>query len=332
MLSKIPGLHPGAAIRQFGIVRSEPTEEYHAAQLKEKPNDPQRLSNYAVFLMDVAANFQKAEAVLERSLRIDSKHVLSRLNLGVLKEKQSNFKQARLEYETGIKFEPTNEMLNWNLSCILEHQFGDIEAALAAAERGFKGNPSSIRSAIRRMYLATKLKHLDRLEQAISDAESVAGVEQTEIFHARALLLHWRQAPLGDRIAAWQAAAALRPNEAGFKINLAQLLYLRGDNTAASALLAAALRLGLSASEEAEAQVYRICHSDAPPRSIAADIRRVLEKGGRLDWDVQANVDSVKRKNPTRGEVAEVFVGVLAGARDIGELDSACTIYDVKNR
>ena len=46
---------------QFATARSEPTDEFHKIQLRDKPNDPNTHSNYGAFLQDKKQDLKGAE-------------------------------------------------------------------------------------------------------------------------------------------------------------------------------------------------------------------------------------------------------------------------------
>jgi tetratricopeptide (TPR) repeat protein len=95
-----PGL---AQLRQMASARSEPTEDYHQIQLREKPGDPNTHSNYGAFLKDKKGDDAGAERAYARALELDPSHVNALGNLANLKREQGDTAAAEALYRKALE-------------------------------------------------------------------------------------------------------------------------------------------------------------------------------------------------------------------------------------
>ena len=71
-----------------------------------------------------------------------------------------------------------------------------------------------------------------------------------------------------------------------------------------------------------EARFYQLAHTDEPRLPIARDLRRLLELGIRLAWDVSANVEYVSRSDPGRAKALTDIEKMLRGDRAVTNLEA----------
>jgi tetratricopeptide (TPR) repeat protein len=104
----------GGQLRSMSFVRSEPSDDYHETQLREKPNDANTHSNYGAFLQDKKGDKEGAEREYLKALALDPKHANALGNLANLEADKGNREQADRQYQRGLEADPGNENITWN--------------------------------------------------------------------------------------------------------------------------------------------------------------------------------------------------------------------------
>lgn len=99
------------------------------------------------------------------------------------------------------------------------------------------------------------------------------------------------------------------------RLNLAQLLFMRGDKKEPRSLLSEALSTGLSDSDNLEAQFYRLAHTHDDPADVVISMRESFRKGARLKWNVSENIRAARAMNPTKADQLELLWQTLRGTR-----------------
>ena len=113
---------PGRAqLRQMASMRSEPTDEYHQLQLREKPSDPNIHSNYGAFLKDKRDDGAGAERAYGKALELDPNHVNALGNLGNLRWEQGDTAAAETLYRKALARRPYNENVTFNFATLSDH-------------------------------------------------------------------------------------------------------------------------------------------------------------------------------------------------------------------
>ena len=303
------------------MARSEPSDDYHQTQLREKPNDPDTHSNFGAFLMDHKKDTEGAERAYRRALELNQDHINALGNLANLVASRGDLKQAAELYKRALRTPGSgHENAAWNYANFLLFHFKDRAAAIQIFEQGIAANPDSGRLILGH---AEQLMLDGRASVALSGVERARekGADQAAVECCHACALHLSGAPIGQCIAAYRTAIALSPTTGALKLNLAQLLFLKGEDEEANALLREALKAGLDSSAQLEAHLYFLCHAGADPRSVAEATKALLKEGGRLQWDVSSNIASLRDRDPARANLAEALVEVMRGKTESERLD-----------
>jgi hypothetical protein len=119
----------------------------------------------------------------------------------------------------------------------------------------------------------------------------------------------------------YRVALGYCPENAIIRLNLAQLLFVRGDESEANAQLREAMKLGLDDSAQLEAQFYLLSHTLADPAAIFVTTKSLLARGARLIWDVQPNIEKVAKNHPRRADLLRLVSQVMKGDREAAVLD-----------
>jgi Flp pilus assembly protein TadD len=315
----------------FAVGRSEATEEFHRTQLKEKPNDPNSHSNFGAYLADVKKDPVGAERAYRRALELDPTHINALGNLSNVLAARGELKAAEACYVLAVQAPGAgHENAAWNYANFLITHKDDRSAAMEILKRGITANPDSARLLIRLAEEAIIARRPgDALATLNTAREKNGNQEQVEACHA--IALHLSGASTADCIAAYRTALALRPEDANLQLNLAQLLFLRGDAGQAESLLRASLRGDLDPSARLEGHVYLLCYCGVLPQVVARATRALLAEGGRLIWDVQANIEQVRQRDPRLALLASEFVKCMESGDDRG-LDQAIDNCEQGNR
>jgi hypothetical protein len=128
---------------------------------------------------------------------------------------------------------------------------------------------------------------------------------------------------VGECIAAYYIAITLTPENGALRLNLAQLMFLKGDETEANRQLQEAMRSELDESAQMEAQFYLLAHTSSDPTVIFRTVKSLLARGSRLRWNVGANIEIVSHRDPQKAILLELVSKVMAGERDQVFLDQA---------
>jgi len=299
----------------MATARSEPTDEYHETQLREKPNDANTHSNYGAFLKDEKGDAEGAEREYRRALDLEPKHVNALGNLANLMWEKGDKDQAATLYRRALEIDPKNESVTYNFARFLHGGLSDPNASLTVLSAGIKGNPDSGRLRLLQGELNLLAGNAKlALESFLRAREKGADQAQTESGYA--IALHLSGAPVGECIAAYRVAMTLDKQNSNLRLNLAQLLFIKGDDQEAGKQLQEALRLGLDDSAKLEAQFYQLAHTFADPAAILRATEDCLSRGARLRWNVQQNIARVKDVHPEKVALLETVRRVMAGEKD----------------
>ncbi|MGH7487736.1 MAG: tetratricopeptide repeat protein, partial [bacterium] len=215
------------AITGISTGRAEATEEYHQTQLREKPDDPNAHSNYGAFLIDRGQG-DEAEKEYRAALALQPTHANALGNLANLESNRDRLDEAQDLYERALAAEPGHENVSWNFARFL-FRGGDSARALEVAEAGSSKNPQSGRLHLLEGELRLSRGDADGALGKVEDARS-NGADQAQAETLNAFATQMSRAPLGECIAAYEVAISVRPDEPNLHLNLAQLLFLRGDS------------------------------------------------------------------------------------------------------
>ncbi len=313
-------LHPPPGreivLRQSATARSEPSDEYHLTQLRKKPEDPSAHSNYGAFLKDNKGDMVSAEREYRKAIELDPNHVNALANLASLLWEKKDFEQVRILFRRALAAGPGNEHVTWNYARFLLNEGDDLMAAREVLDQGIATNAKSGRLLL----LRADLRHREgNVPDALEDfrrAKEQPGDHQAEAEAGYSCALHVCGAPIDECVVAYRIAIGLNPNNFDVRLNLAQLLFVKGDNIEANRYLREAMTLRLSDGAQLEANFYLLSHTRADPGEILRATKSLLDRGIRLQWNVRPNIDAVRRRNPRKADLLELVLGIMVGERD----------------
>ncbi len=313
-------LHPPPGreivLRQSATVRSEPSDEYHLTQLRKKPEDPSAHSNYGAFLKDNKGDIVSAEREYRKAIELDPNHVIALANLASLLWEKKDFEQVRILFRRALAAGPGNEHVTWNYGRFLLNECDDLMAAREVLDQGIATNAKSGRLLL----LRADLRHREgNVPDALEDfrrAKEQPGNHQAEAEAGYSCALHVCGAPIDECVVAYRIAIGLNPNNFDVRLNLAQLLYVKGDNIEANRYLREAMKLRLNDGAQLEANFYLLSHTTADPGEILRATKSLLDRGIRLQWNVRPNIDAVRQRNPRKADLLELVSGIMVGERD----------------
>jgi hypothetical protein len=135
---------PGRAqLRQISSMRSEPTEEHHQLQLREKPSDPSTHSNYGAFLKDHKGDAVGAERAYAKALELEPGHVNALGNLANLRWEQGDAVAAETLYRRALARRPYSENVVFNFARFLTIAKPDSVEVFDLLRDGITDNPNS---------------------------------------------------------------------------------------------------------------------------------------------------------------------------------------------
>jgi Tfp pilus assembly protein PilF len=303
-LSKMGELRGGA------FARGQSDEKFLKLQVALQPNSADAHSNLATHFMR-ARDYETAERLIKRALELDPRHGSVLANYALIADQRGDLAEAERRYADGIAANPDAASLYQFYTTFLQHE-GRFAEALGIATRGIARFPQQANFH----YLCGGAQLAEKLpKEALASFRKALelGANQKQCQVKIALAAHLAGEPLGTCIAEYLTALALWPDEAGSHLNLAQLLFIRGDHGQANFHLDEAFRLGLSERALLEYLVYKICHRDDDWEFVRAQASTILAKGKCLDWDMTRNVEAVRSRNPAKAKRVEVLLESLRG-------------------
>ena len=307
---------PGRAkLRGISTFRANASDDYHETQLREKPEDPGTHSNYGNFLKEKKGDLIGAEREYRRAIDLDGNHFNALGNLANLLWEKEDRDQAASLYRRALEVDPGNENVTWNYARFLLGEYDDRQAAREVLDLGLTKHPESARLHLLRAELSLRDGIASEALEGFQRARE-KGADQADVEAGHACALQKSGAPIGECIAAYRAAIALNPENGALRLNLAQLMFIKGDGTEANRQLQEAMRLGLDESAQLEAQFYLLSHTSSDPAVIFRTTKSLLNRGARLRWNVRPNIETVSRRDPQKTVLLEIVSKVMAGERD----------------
>jgi Flp pilus assembly protein TadD len=311
-------------------VRADASDDYHKTQLRERPEDASVHSNYGVFLKEKKGDLEGAEREYRKAIELDSNHVNALGNWANLLGEKGDRDQAASLYRRALEADPGNENVTWNYARFFLREFDDCQAARDVLDCGIASHPESSRLLLLRAKLSLSsgnaVEALDDLRRAREQGADRTGVE---VHYAFALQMCG--APIGECIAAYFLAIQLAPKDGALKLNLAQLLFIKGDDPEANRQLREAMRSGLDEPAQLEVQFYLLAHTSSDPSVIFQTTKSLLTRGARLRWNVRPNIETVRQRDPQKAVFLELVSEVMAGERDQVCLDQVLARWPQKS-
>jgi hypothetical protein len=206
---------------------------------------------------------------------------------------------ARDLYERALAIDPANENVSFNFARFLWTELSDTKSAAEIAQRASEAHGDSRRLLLLRAELAA-IGADWKVALPLAQEARNKGAEQKAVEAVYAVALHQTGASTGECIAAYRTAISLAPDNGALRLNLAQLLFSRGETTEPMEELDHAARLGLDPSARLEELFYRLAHAKIDAKQILNQIQNLLERGARLNWDVEPTIARVRQNNPKR--------------------------------
>jgi Flp pilus assembly protein TadD len=270
--------------------------------------------------MDIKGDREGAERAYRKAIELDENHAISLGNLANVLWAQGDLDQAANTYRKALAADPGNENITWNYTRFLRTAFDEWQATREALDRGITTNPESGRLLLLRAELSlhdgNALEALEDFRRAREKGADPAAVEAGYAF-----ALQVSGSPIGECIAAYRAAIGLNPEDGALMINLAQLMFIEGEDREANRLLLRAMRSGLDESAQLEAQFYLLSHTSSEPAEIVRVTKRLLNRGARLRWNVRPNIKAVSQRDPQKAVLLELVSQIMAGDQDQELLD-----------
>ena len=288
------------SVRQAVAAQSLPTDDYHATQLRDKPNDASTHSNYGVHLKDAKSDAAGSERAYRRALELDPEHTNALGNLAIIYRERGDARRAAELYEEACtNSRRDNENVFWNYSSLLMADLKDDAKAKTVVQAGVKMHSTSQRLAIRLGEQNSRPGEYVRAVEAFREAQAIEGPDRARLETLLAIALHLAGHPAGECIAQYRAAMELNPKDVALPLNGAPVVCSR-RHRAATALLNKARSMSLSPDEQMEASFYRLAHVKSGQSALAREIEALLAQGARLNWDVRPNIAAVAAHNPQK--------------------------------
>lgn len=302
----------GGTIVQTAVARTVQSDEEFQIQLREKPNDAEIHNNYGAFLHNQKGDASGAEREYRRAVEINPNFALALGNLAHVCRMKGDLQEAEELYKRAFKHGNHDVMTIARYADFLAFTRQDAPQAVNVALQGIEANPQS-------GYLYVTLGEI-QLSQG-KGAEALAAFQNarnnhgdqkaTEIGFAQAL--HMSGASTSECIAAYRTALSVGPEYASLRLNLAQLLFIKGDITEAKGELNKALQSKLDDSDLLEASFYQLAHLKTDAEKVMQEILGCLKRGARLRWNVQQNIEKIRKGNAKKATVLERLRDIMSG-------------------
>jgi Flp pilus assembly protein TadD len=302
-------------LRQFAIARSEPTDEFHQVQLREKPNDPEVHSNYGAYLYDRKRNADGAERAYRHAIELDDRCANALGNLANLMWKKGERAIAEEFYLRALHIPPQNENASYNYANFLIETKSDMTSAFNVVRAGVAEHKDSARLNLLHGELSLDQREFAEALAAFQRARE-KDADQAQVARGLALALHLSGATIGECLEAYRLAITLNESDPDLHLNFAQLLFLKADSHNAEAELRKAFQLRLGDSALLEAFFYQLAHTDEAPAGVFAAIDACLARGGRFQWDLLANIELVRLSDAHKALLLDEIRMIMEGKRD----------------
>jgi Tfp pilus assembly protein PilF len=301
------------SVRQFVGAKLEPTDDYHATRLVDKPNDPDTHIKCGDHLMDQRKDPVGAERAYRKALELDPDNVGTLGRLARLKAIIGESELARTLCERALMIDPQSEDLNNFYAEFLSYT--DRVAAREVVNRGltFVKDTRRLRLVLARLDLLDKRASVALQELRLLREQ---GADQRMVERGIAMALQVSGAPIDECINAYRTATAVNPKDGPLLLNLAQLLLARGNAEEGERRLREAIGLRLDSSALLEAQFYLLAHTKANPIEVFDSIKRLRADGTTVDWNFQPNIEAVRRISPQSASILADLADALT-AQDV---------------
>ena len=298
--------------------RTPSSEMEHQARLKERPNDPELHNNYGVFLGN-KGNHEGAKREYTKAISLNPNHALALCNLANSRWNEGDLDGAEILYNRALSADAKNEASILNFAKFQAIARGLILDSIALLDTGIDYHPKAARLQLFRAELSIQAESATAAVEHFQRARE-KGANQTAVETGYACALHMSGAPIADCVAAYRVALSLNPNNADLKLNLSQLLFLLNDREA-NQKLKEAIAQGLTGSAHLEGLFYQLCHTPGDKESVIKAIKVSLNEGSRLNWDVQPNIEEVRKYHPKLANQLDYVRQVMIGDASLDLLD-----------
>lgn len=304
-----------------GFVRMNPSDEYFAIQLQEKPQDPSVHSNYGAFLKDKKGDLKGAEREYRKAIELDGNHVNALGNLANLLWEKGDIDTAKTLYDKALEIDPGKENFSWNYARFLVNKLNNLTSACDVLDRGIANHPKSGRLHLYRAELSLLIGTASEALEGFRRAREW-GADQTKTEAGYAFALHVNNGEIDECIDAYRTAISLNPKNGWLRLNLAQLLFIKGYDSDGKGQLREAMKCSLTDSAQLLAQFYFLAHTPENSKEVFKKIKSLLARGACLRWNVQPNIRVVSQGVPQKAKLLEDVSQVMAGEKDLVILDN----------
>lgn len=302
----------GRTLKQFVFSHGWATEEYHAIMLEDKPGSPEAHVNYGVFLQEKKKDDDGAERAYRKALAMDPANADAMGNLANIMAHRGRDAEAKDLYLRALAIKPGQENVTFNCVNLLRRRGGALPQTREILELGIRTTPGSGRL---QMLLGDIELSQGNFGPALIAFQHARGLtpDQASVEAGCAVALHLSGAPIEECIGSYRTAIALNPTSGGLHLNLAQLLFAVGLDEQGETLLRKAWQFGLDAPSQLEGYFYALAHTVGDATAIVSSVRRLLEGGARMNWNMAVTLERVRTLDPSRakwlGELRDVLVG-----------------------
>ncbi|MFA6989055.1 MAG: tetratricopeptide repeat protein [Candidatus Gastranaerophilaceae bacterium] len=233
--------------------------EYYDKALKIKDTDPELHLKFARILYKIG-NIQAAvneynsavtsantkeealsslESIWRDKIKENSNDATAHMNLGAVLQKKDNLDGAMNEYKTAQLLDPQNPILRLDIATLFQQQGNDL-MALSAYDSILNVYPNDV---LTHYYKATALKKLGRINEAITEYETVLGLDASNDKAKKELLEAVNLLPPAQGLDYLYQSAIKNPQDATVQYNFAYMLHSQKRNDEALAYYQRALQV-----------------------------------------------------------------------------------------
>jgi hypothetical protein len=97
-------------------------------------------------------------------------------------------------------------------------------------------------------------------------------------------------------------------------------LFVKGYSKEAEKLLREAMQADIDETAQLEAQFYLLSHASENVLKVFQVIKDLLDRGARLNWDVEQNITVVRQDDPKRASLLTSVTEIMSGKEKVDKL------------
>jgi len=313
-------------LRGMTVGRIEQTDEFHREQLRAKPNDANAHNNYGAYLADVKKDIDGAMQAYQKALELDPDHALALGNYGVfLWRHRGNLDEAERLLRRAVKADPNQAVNHAKYAEFLWEGRSNFADAEKVYRDGLENNPRN--PTLLLSFAVFNAKRGNFAESArLYEAYLAVGNRKADTLANYAAVLYLSGGDADHCIALYREALAQEPEQPLALVNLAQLLFCRGQagdyiDQEAERLIAKLLTVDSEQSIELEAWFYCFAHIVERRADALTHLRSLIDAGVRSPgWDLSCNVERAARDEHPDRELVACLADVISGKTDASSL------------